>query len=286
MADKKKLCLVLGPISATKTEQRASSGWLRRDVIEPVMAENFPEYEFRRMTEFDNQEANMADVLNADLVIADLSTTNPNTLFELGLRHSTLLPTVHMASEEETEIAYFDLTLFHIIKFTPRKDPEATRRALKNAIDQALADNPSSPARPRSDRRELVQRLEIVTTAIANLRINSLSEHIDELREISEELKHHSDSENEPTSVRDIALRALPILTHLFDALGSKQGAQVIIAGAVTGILGAGGMSSATIFALTLAVWQGKDAFVAALDRILPKRKGSKTKQRKRRKPS
>jgi hypothetical protein len=41
----------------------------------------------------------------------------------------------------------------------------------------------------------------------------------------------------------------LPILTHLFDALGTQQGAQVIIAGAVAGILGAGGWPPVAIYA-------------------------------------
>jgi shikimate 5-dehydrogenase len=55
-------------------------------------------------------------------------------------------------------------------------------------------------------------------------------------------------------------------VANLFDALGTEQGAQVIIAGAAAGILGAGGWSSAVIFGLTLAAWKGKDAFMAALE--------------------
>jgi hypothetical protein len=37
--------------------------------------------------------------------------------------------------------------------------------------------------------------------------------------------------------------------------------------------MSAGGWPAVTTYALTLAVWQGKDAFMLALDRVLPKKK-------------
>ena len=45
--------------------------------------------------------------------------------------------------------------------------------------------------------------------------------------------------------------------------------------------MSAGGWPAVTTYALTLAVWQGKDAFMLALDRLLPMKKA-----RKRRKSS
>jgi hypothetical protein len=86
----------------------------------------------------------------------------------------------------------------------------------------------------------------------------------------------------EPTSIRTVAARALPILTNLFDALGSKHGAQVIIAGAVGGIMSAGGWPAVTVYVLTLAVWQGKDAFMLALDNIFSQKKVRKRPKLKR----
>ena len=36
-------------------------------------------------------------ILNADLVVADFTDLNPNALYELGIRHSTLKPVIHIA---------------------------------------------------------------------------------------------------------------------------------------------------------------------------------------------
>ena len=107
------------------------------------------------------------------------------------------------------------------------------------------------------------QRLEIIAGSIASLRINSLNEQVEQLRGISEEIRGFPD---DTSALQDAAMRALSILTRLFDTLGTRRGAQVIIAGATAGILMAGGWPSAVIFALTLAVWQGKEAFIAAVN--------------------
>jgi hypothetical protein len=102
--------------------------------------------------------------------------------------------------------------------------------------------------------------------SIANLRINSAGEQVQELRAISQEIRGLPD---DTSALKDVAARALPILTHLFDALGTERGAQVIIAGATAGILAAGGWSSVAVYGLTLAAWQGKEAFIAALKALV-----------------
>ena len=118
-------------------------------------------------------------------------------------------------------------------------------------------------------RVELAERVEIIANTIASLRINSLSEEVQQLRDISQEIRALSDP-----SLKDVATRALLVLTQLFDALGTQQGAQVIIAGAVAGILGAAGWPAVAAYGLTLAAWKGKDAFMAALGN-LPKSSAS-----------
>jgi hypothetical protein len=41
-------------------------------------------------------------LLEADLVIADLTTNNANVYYELSLRHAIGKPVIHMAAEETT----------------------------------------------------------------------------------------------------------------------------------------------------------------------------------------
>jgi hypothetical protein len=132
-----------------------------------------------------------------------------------------------------------------------------------SAVTNLTATLNDSPAPVLVAAVELAERVEIIADTIASLRINSLSDEVQQLRDISQEIRALSDP-----SLKDVATRALRILTHLFDALGTQQGAQVIIAGAVAGILGAVGWPAVTAYGLSLAVWQGKDAFMAALSNL------------------
>jgi hypothetical protein len=55
------------------------------------------------------------DLLNAELVIADLSLSNPNAFYEIGIRHMTQKPIIHM--QLATESVPFDQTLFRSVRF-------------------------------------------------------------------------------------------------------------------------------------------------------------------------
>lgn len=61
-------------------------------VIKPLFKEEFPEYKLIRADEVAGSSvidvAMYALLLNADLVIADLTTLNPNAIYELGVRHA------------------------------------------------------------------------------------------------------------------------------------------------------------------------------------------------------
>jgi len=39
----------------------------------------------------------ISDVINAELIVADLTDLNPNAFYELGIRHSTEKPMIHIA---------------------------------------------------------------------------------------------------------------------------------------------------------------------------------------------
>ena len=74
-------------------------------------------------------------LLEADLVIADLSFLNPNVFYELGLRHSTTKPTIHIAASgtdlpfdnADHRTIFFDLTDWG--------SQEAARESLKKKIE-------------------------------------------------------------------------------------------------------------------------------------------------------
>ena len=56
------------------------------------------------------------DLLDADLVIADLSYLNPNAFYEIGIRHMVQKPIIHL--QRESEKTPFDVSLFRAVKFS------------------------------------------------------------------------------------------------------------------------------------------------------------------------
>jgi hypothetical protein len=75
--------------------------------------------------------------------------------------------------------------------------------------------------------------------------------------------------------VQKPATATLRILQGLFDKLGSSRGAEVVVSGAVAGIVAVGGWPGVTAYGLTMAAWMGKDTFEKAIEKALD----NKTKQ-------
>jgi hypothetical protein len=153
----KKLCFVIGPIGDADTEPRVHADWLLDGIIEPVMAA-FPDFGVKRADQdprpglIDAQLIN--DLLNADLVIADLSFLNPNVYYEIGIRHMAQKPIIHM--QLSTEKPPFDLSLYRAIKFSRAKfrDLGEAQTELMRAVEAVLAndyqvENPVTNARGR-----------------------------------------------------------------------------------------------------------------------------------------
>jgi hypothetical protein len=153
----KKLCFVIGPIGDEGSDARVHADWLLEGIIEPVMTD-FPGFTVKRADHdprpglIDAQMIN--DLLNADLVIADLSFLNPNAFYEIGIRHMAQKPIIHMQLREETPP--FDLSLYRAVKFSRNKfsDLSLARAELSKAVTAVLEDgyqveNPVTNARGR-----------------------------------------------------------------------------------------------------------------------------------------
>jgi hypothetical protein len=79
------------------------------------------------------------DLLTADLVIADLSFSNPNACYEIGIRHMAQKPIIHM--QLSTEKLPFDVSLYRAIKFSRlrARDLTAAKSELRRAIEAVQA---------------------------------------------------------------------------------------------------------------------------------------------------
>jgi hypothetical protein len=95
------LCFVIGPIGKDGSPERRHSDLLLHAVVKEVLQRE----EFGYLVKRADEDADpgmigdrvVSDIINADLVVADLTDLNPNVFYELGIRHSTEKPTIHVA---------------------------------------------------------------------------------------------------------------------------------------------------------------------------------------------
>ena len=101
MGDQLKRCFVVSPIGLEGSVERKHSDLVLNYIIKPVLECKF-EYDVRRGDDVGHTGMITVDVINSifdsELVIADLSFLNPNVFYELGLRHSTESPVIHIAA--------------------------------------------------------------------------------------------------------------------------------------------------------------------------------------------
>lgn len=154
----RKKCFVVGPIGADDSEDRIHADWLLEEIIQPVFAEHFKEFDVTRADKISDPGRIDAQVisslLESELVIADLTTLNPNAFYEIGIRHTVQKPIIHMHLEGER--IPFDIASFRSIKFDRKRprDLRAARELLKASVTAALdegheVDNPVTFARGR-----------------------------------------------------------------------------------------------------------------------------------------
>jgi hypothetical protein len=149
-------CFVVGPIGDANSPTRGHADWLLDEIITPVFADHFKDFEVIRSDKIaqpgmiDSQVIN--HLLNDEIVIADLTQQNANAFYELGLRHMAEKPIIHMF--RAGEVIPFDVKPYRAIPFAfehPKQRFEA-RELLKQAIDAVLApgyqvENPVTRAR-------------------------------------------------------------------------------------------------------------------------------------------
>lgn len=194
MADKKgkkSTCFVIAPIGEDESETRKRSDKMLKYVITPVAEELG--YEPIRADQISEPGLITSQVIqhvaDDDLVIADLSETNPNVFYELALRHALKKPLVQLIAKGERipfdvagmrtiEIDINDLDSVETAKQSlgeqikaVEKDPEAIDTPISFAFDlQQLRQSENPEERSLAD----------VVAAISELRseVNGLERHV------------------------------------------------------------------------------------------------------------
>jgi hypothetical protein len=176
------LCFVVGPIGKDSSPERKHSDLLLHAVIKEVLQSAEFGYTVKRADEDADPgmigDRVVTDIINAELVVADLTDLNPNAFYELGIRHSTEKPTIHVAKmgtllpfdNVSHRTIFIDLMDWHSIQQARARLAEAVRATkapgfkVSNPITQA---NASFKMRQSEDPRD--RMLADIQERLANL---------------------------------------------------------------------------------------------------------------------
>jgi hypothetical protein len=209
---KTNLCFVMGPIGKDGTAERKHADLLLHSVIKHVLERDEFKYKVKRADEDADPgmigDRVVSDIINADLVVADLTDLNPNAFYELGIRHSTEKPTIHIARQGTAlpfdnvahRTIFVDLMDWHSIEAARARLAESAKAVnapdykVSNPITQA---NASFKMRQSEDPRErllaqLQERLTSIEGTLAQSRRSNLKSR-ETVRSTDEEREHSAD---------------------------------------------------------------------------------------------
>lgn len=131
-------CFVIGPIGEVGTVIRADADDFMKYIVAPVVTDAEFDYEPPIRADGLNEPGRITSqivslLMDADLVIADLTTNNANVFYELSLRHAIGKPVIHMAAAG-TPLS-FDVRDNRTIFYTMHsREAEAAREELAKQI--------------------------------------------------------------------------------------------------------------------------------------------------------
>ena len=252
--------------------------------ILPVMEKNFPDFT-PYFFGYDVEPASVGDefpddIDDIDLVIADLSGIPHAAIFELGMRHRAGKPTVFISEEGYEPLSRIEE--FKVVYFRQDSSPEDRKIseeqlvvAIKEALDAEWHSSPSPPAQrqlpPKQARAQLTARILEAADALRLLRINSAMDTIVELENIARDLALVPEDRIGP-ALQGTVESFLKILARFSNQLATVRGSRMLISGLISVVLGGAGFSAVTAFGMSLAFWEGKEAFLKAIELVAKKK--------------
>ncbi len=154
-----KKCLVICPFGQEGSATRKRSDYVFKNVIKPVAdAEGYKAYRSIDYTIPGEITAQVVkDLYQADLVVADLTESNPNVFYELALRHTVAKPFI-LISDDVSNIP-FDIATLNVIQVDRVLDLEkgiAVQNEIRNQMqrinsEEASFENDASRLHPCHD---------------------------------------------------------------------------------------------------------------------------------------
>jgi nucleoside 2-deoxyribosyltransferase len=143
--DKPRSCFIIGPMKDGAQRENTRLRRLAKEVIQPLLDEIERRDQIRYIvrTPWDlGGNHIMNDVIyhidRADLVVADLTDSNPNVFYELGLCHALGRACIAVLEDDQTQTIQFDLRAYRVFKINlnKRRYGEA-RDTLRETIETA-----------------------------------------------------------------------------------------------------------------------------------------------------
>lgn len=156
-SEKKKKCFVISPIGESGTDVRIAADRVLKHIIRKALDGDF---EILRADENSNPGAIspriVGSILEADLVVVDMSGSNPNVFYELAIAHGFRRPTVHI--QRTGEKPAFDVKDMNTVRYdiTDPDDVEMAQKRLREYARHAV-EQPDSVETPLSSAERFVR---------------------------------------------------------------------------------------------------------------------------------
>ncbi|MEM1363993.1 MAG: hypothetical protein AAGF94_20225 [Pseudomonadota bacterium] len=232
-------CFFVTPIGQTGSQDRKRADDVLKHVLRPALGDGF---KIVRADEVDDPGTITGDIVarlyNSDLVVADLTGTNPNVMYEAGIRHSFSKPIVQICQTGETlpfdladeRTIFFDVASLDEVSEAKERIEKAARRALdarpfRSPVVRALEfDTLFSDATKTPLSRNLIEKLDDLSntldevksdvayleTSVAHMEISVETPELSVLNELAEFLSKFDYIG--PSEVRDLARAAKEIV--------------------------------------------------------------------------
>jgi DNA-binding response OmpR family regulator len=122
-------------------------------------------------------------------------------------------------------------------------------------------------------------RILSIAAGMRALRINAIADEIEQLETIAQSLDAAA---IDIPKLRRQTLQILPIFANVLETVGSERGAQMVVAGAVAGLVSLGGWPAVTAYTLSMAAWHGKEAFIEAVRATAAQTRRRNTKSKRK----
>ena len=230
----KKFCFVISPIGDPQTEKRRRADGVLDEIIRPALepAGYTVERADHDKTPGIITETMIGKIMEADLVVADLSGLNPNVMYELAIRHACDKPFIQII--ENGESLPFDIQALNTIFFM--SDLAGRTKAIEDikAAEKAVSSetNIGNPIK----RTVELKALQSTGTNSEGVLANLMLEVKESLASLRAEMRHGSPSSPARRHIQELgilgsALGSSPILKALgFDFNSVRDDGDRIIA--------------------------------------------------------